>query len=193
MNKHVYEALAPLAIIIAFLAAITLTEGCGKHNSDGPIIVAKTAQDGSVSVEIPTTKTYPRDELPAGIEAKEIAAVITLADESGHTDSILAPGPGEPVSNVPEKIVDTLGWAKYLKADSKSKPSKQDNKLYITKDGRVIAGKVAAEKIESAEQVKRSWKWLWWAIGIIIAMLAVAYSTGKLMKPIELITRIFKR
>lgn len=171
------NALAALAIIAI------LTIGCGKHA--GPSLVERTDASGNVSVEIPTEQTYPRDELPAGVAPKDVAAVITL---TGETESEMAPGPGDPVGNA-TSVLNSLPIGK----DKVRKPIKQDNQLFVMKDGSVIAGKSAAGKIVSAEKVERSWKWLWWLIGILSALISTAWAVDKFVKPISLITRVFRR
>lgn len=170
--------------VIAIIGILTI-DGCGKHSR--PSIIERTDSDGVVSVEIPTEQTYPEDELPAGIERHDVAAVITLTDDSGETESELAPGPGEPAGTYDGMVAQVK---KALKPKAR-KPTKQDNQLFVMKDGRVLAGREAAAKIDSAEKVERSWTWLWWVIGVLAVLMGSAWAVDKFVKPISFIARLF--
>lgn len=169
---------------IAALAIIGMLaiDGCGKVHI--PQMVQSTDSAGNVSIEINTERTYHGDELPAGVKPNDVAAIITL---EGDTASEIAPGPGDPV---PNDIVAAVAGA-FKKKPSKS--TRQDKQIIVTKTGRVIAGREAAGNIEKVQKVERSWKWLWWLIGVFAAVMGAAWAVDKFVKPISLITRWFRR
>lgn len=166
---------------IAALAIIGLLtiDGCGKVHI--PQMVQSTDSAGNVSIEINAEQTYPEDELPAGVKPNDVAVVITL---EGDTASEIAPGPGDPV---PNDLVAAVSKAFKKKP---RKVSKQDNQIVITKTGRVIAGKEAAGNIEQAQKVERSWEWLYWAIGLLIALGAGSRAMAKIAGPLEFIKKL---
>jgi hypothetical protein len=150
--------------LVVFMALFSFCS-CAKKAPEVSII-ERTSTDGTVSVELPTPQTFERYDLPPTVEAEDVAAVITLHDD--------------PMPMLPD-------------GSKAAKKTKAAERIVVMKDGRVLAGKEAALKIEEVEKVKPSYAWAWWSLLVLVIAIVVAYITGKLTPLLSAILGFFKR
>lgn len=160
-----------MRILLTALLASTIMFGCW-HKGPEISVIERTTTTGKVSVEIPAKATFNRNELPPSVDPKDIAAVVTITTE----------GKGIILESEPT----TTG--------QNAKPAqKKTGKLFILKNGRTIAEKSIAPAIDDVQRIKPSYAWAYWTAGIIIALVAVAWTIGRFTTLISALTKLFGR
>lgn len=163
-------------IILFLLFTLIVFIGCGKKIPPPVAIVETTSPSGVVSIEIPSTPTFDPVSLPAGVDKKDVAAVITLAS-----------GTVPPVPEPPKTIAEK---AKSL-FKPKAKPKTSTGQITVMKDGTIRTSDDLKGKIQRVETVKPSYAWVLWMSLLVIVSLVVAYFLGKLTPLIQAIMRMF--
>lgn len=142
---------------LILLCSVFLVFACAKSPAIESPIVEHTKANGGIVMELPTEQTFDRAELPTGIDAKDVAAVITLKDD-------------------PITIFDSQSST--VKFD-KVKTPKAARRIVVKKDGTITAGAEAEKMIERVEDVKPSYSWLYWVIALLVALGIIGYAVKK--------------
>lgn len=153
--------------------------GCGTKTPPPVAIIETTSPTGVVSIEIPSEPTFDPASLPAGVDKKDVTAIITLSPDPSAT--VMEPEP-------PKTIVEKArGLFK-----PKAKPAAK-NQITVMKDGTIRTSDDLKGKIQSVQTVKPSYAWVWWTALILVVALVTAYFMGKLAPAIQAIREIFKK
>jgi hypothetical protein len=189
-----YTLYAMLALIVLAIAF----SGC-KSAVVPPVetIIERATEAGTVAFELPSAATFDRFGLPSGVEAKDVAAIITLKDAPVSLHDKAMPGEVSFGNAAAGKGVFSKIAAAVAKKRKKAPAnSAAENQVLVLKDGRVIAGKAAAEQIATAEKVKPSYAWAWWLLTALLALLAVAWAARSFepaAKVVAAVIGIFRR
>lgn len=158
----------------AFIAiiAIVILSGCGKPT--GIATLERTSDTGLVSVEMESSASYDRDDLPPGVEPKEVVSVVPVTvdvDESTSEDQ------SAPVAK-----------------------KKVSGHLYVLDNGNVVADKSISNAIGKPETIEPSYKWLWLFLVLLVVLVIVAWAVerifliaGPVGKVVSFFAGIFKR
>lgn len=181
-------AFMAILVLMALSAVIMLLDGCHKKPSVEAVtssIVERAVEEGKVVMQLPTTVTFDKYDLPAGVDPKDVAAVVTLKEDP------IVPAPVEEVSPEPVKTFDgksaaSVSFDKGIKSrvvfpsGHKGPPSKSSREIIVMKSGEVIAGVEAAQDIVKSEKVKPSFSWMWWVVVIALVFVAMMVALFEL-------------
>jgi hypothetical protein len=181
---HGHEDAAAYTLYTFFVLALVtiMLYGCKSITPPVGTVIERATEAGTVAVELPSPATFERSGLPPGIEAKDVAAVITLMDQPKAGEVLFDKVTGAPIPASSKKSGKSSVTAK--------------NQVLVLKDGRVIAGKAAAEQIATTEKIKPSYAWAWWILAALLALLAVAWAVRSFepaAKVVASIIGIFRR